>query len=317
MEQRTEKGSVSEEFASARAKLDAARKRKEENKKKKNWKWEARKYRNKKKKRESSSQIPQSAKKRKKKSKVEVDREERQKQEAATLQFEAVANSNFQVLEYVPCRGGELCEANGAIPVSQEEREELSNDHQDDRQNAGFGVTEHEPPEDLEEIPVFRRNSKEDDDEVSNDESLYDRESIDYILAKYKVEKKDVVRNKSVNVLDLLNCQLPNSPSSIKRYVAEVVKRTWSCIARNQLDTALSIITRGIISCDPLVESDQCFRSELYHMRLRILEEKPDLLDKMQRLHTLQQVMTLSSWDTVSYDMLRSIFGTLHYMTTR
>ena len=80
-----------------------------------------------------------------------------------------------------------------------------------------------------------------------------------------------------------------------------------SCISREQLDVALSILTRGIICCDALDDADEL--AELFRLRLHVLELNPDLLDRMQRLHTLQQVMTRSSWSTVSYDILRSIYG--------
>ena len=100
------------------------------------------------------------------------------------------------------------------------------------------------------------------------------------------------MRNKAVNVLDLMNCYLPKEEADVKKYLNEAIKRALICIMRDQWSDAFDVVNRAIV-CHlySAVEGMSQLEMRLLLLRLHIVEEKRHILSKAQIILTVKYVM--------------------------
>ena len=244
---------------------------------------EDKRAREKKKKKDSNRMIPECAKTRKKKSKSQEDRvrEKNRKKDSKRRK----------------------------IPASAKKRKKKSKAQMDREKRQKEEQAQHEIADmlcaNIEKIDYFPRNGGE----LCSIRPQSDFDEVHRIVRQRDSQFSEVIRNKPINVMDLLNCQLPSKRPFVVKYVTEVVKRAWNCIVRSQFEDALKIVNRGIVCCIWIEGDNDVYFNELFRLRLHTAELDSRLLKGEQLVQTLLRVMAEFPAYTVSYDMLRSIFG--------
>lgn len=72
-------------------------------------------------------------------------------------------------------------------------------------------------------------------------------ESVQAMIINYNLTCQEVMRNKAVNVLDMMNCYLPNEEANVKKYLNEAIRRALICLMRDQWSDAFDVVNRAIV----------------------------------------------------------------------
>lgn len=135
-------------------------------------------------------------------------------------------------------------------------------------------------------------------------------ESVQAMIINYNLTCQEVMRNKAVNVLDMMNCYLPNEEANVKKYLNEAIRRALICLMRDQWSDAFDVVNRAIVChLKSSVVGMRELEARLLRLRMHIVDKNPHLLSKAQIVKTVKYVMRATTFDTLSDELLRYVYG--------
>lgn len=158
----------------------------------------------KKKKGESKKASTRKSAKKRKPSKAEQQQEKRRRRDECRDRVQAMLTSNQNCLANYESGGNGPRSRMGADETSAEDNQDS------DADTNGAAANE----------DTFETNAED--------------ESVQAMKINYNLTCQEVMRNKAVNVLDMMNCYLPNEEANVKKYLNEAIRRALICLMRDQ-----------------------------------------------------------------------------------